>query len=319
LADPVLVTLSEPNALLLDQAEWRVGRDAWQPKEEILRLDNLVRQRIGLPKRTGMIAQPWCDTEPAPVLAPVELRFTIDCDVPVARPALALENAADTTITLDGRPVRSRITGWWVDECLQTVPLPALTRGRHTLVLRQPFTRRSGLEWCYVLGDFGVALAGQHARITAPVRTLAFGDWTRQGLPFYTGNVTYHTTLTGTGAPRLLELHWRSGLVLQYPSTPQPITRVPLVKVALDGRDAGTIAFAPFRLDLGRVRPGKHRLDLTCYGHRFNAFGCVHNLNDENTWRQSMPAAWRSVGRFWTYGYQLRPMGLLNAPTVLSR
>jgi hypothetical protein len=24
------------------------------------------------------------------------------------------------------------------------------------------------------------------------VRALAFGGWTRQGLPFYAGNVTYH-------------------------------------------------------------------------------------------------------------------------------
>jgi hypothetical protein len=313
LTDPVRVTLSEPNSLLLDQAEWRLNDGPWQPREEILRLDNLVRRQLGLPDRTGAIAQPWCDPRPAPVLGTVELRFEIECDAPIPRPLFALEH--DAALTLDGRPVNARPTGWWVDEAIRTVRLPALKKGRHVITLRLPFTRKSGLEWCYLLGDFGVALAGRHARVIAPVRQLAFGDWTRQGLPFYTGNVTYHATLTGTGHPLALQFKWPRGLK----AADAPLTRVPVVRVALDGQPVGVVALAPFRIELGRVTKGRHRLDLTCYGHRFNSFGSLHTLDHDSPWSEADPHAWRSSGVNWSYEYQLLPMGLLTAPAVLSR
>ena len=68
LADPVKVTLSEPNVLLLDQAEWRWKGGAWQKREEILRLHNLVRAACGLPEREGHVAQPWTENaEAAPL------------------------------------------------------------------------------------------------------------------------------------------------------------------------------------------------------------------------------------------------------------
>ena len=96
------------------------------------------------------------------------------------------------------------------------------------------------------------------------------------------------------------------------------LTRVPLVGVNLDDQPVGRIAFAPFRLELGRVKNGRHRLDLTCYGHRFNAFGSLHNLNLEHLWAQTGPEAWRATGADWSYEYQLRPMGILNSPAVFS-
>ncbi len=321
--DPVRVTLSEPNVLLLDQAECRVDRGPWQAKEEILRLDNMVRQQLGLPERSGSIAQPWVDQTPSPVLGVVTLRFRIQCDAPVARPSLALEEAGTTRLRLDGREVPSHITGWFVDEAIQTVRLPALKRGAHTLELSLPFSRRTNLEWSYLLGDFGVALAGRHARIIAPVRTLAFGNWTTQGLPFYTGNVTYHCTLEGNGREMALGAPMPSGLIMHRGESQSPhgLTqwKVPMLSLDLDGKLAGKIAFSPFQLELGRVRKGRHRLDITAFGHRFNAFGSIHNLDLEHFWMMGGPDAWRSTGRFWAYEYQLKPMGIPAAPICLER
>ncbi|MCX7915191.1 MAG: hypothetical protein N3A53_02670, partial [Verrucomicrobiae bacterium] len=243
---------------------------------------------------------------------------------------LELGSALTPGITYDqlamtGSVVPSTPTGWWVDESIQTVRLPTLRRGRHTLVLTLPYTRHSGLEWCYLLGDFGVALAGRHARIIPPVRQLVFGDWVSQGLPFYTGNVTYHASLVGNGRRLALQFHWPRGLHVQLVDLIEqlwanalPQTRVPLVGVQLDGKPVGHVAFAPFRIDLGRVTKGRHQLDLTCYGHRYNAFGAVHNLNHEHLWAEAAPDAWRTTGRDWSYEYQLRPMGLLTAPVILA-
>ncbi|MCS7033608.1 MAG: hypothetical protein NZ561_06385, partial [Phycisphaerae bacterium] len=299
LTAPVRVTLSEPNALLLDQAEWRVDDGPWQPREEILRIDNAVRRHFGLSPRGGQIVQPWADTSPAPVLGMLQLRFQIETEVAVGSPMLAMEEAAAATVWLDGRAIRSVISGWWVDESIQTIRLPTLRPGRHELRIRIPFSRKSNVEWCYLLGDFGVLVSGATAVLSTPVRRLQFGDWTRQGLPFYAGNVTYHCELGEPG---------RLGIEVNR-------FRNPLLSVELDGKPAGKIAFAPYRLLLGRLA-GNHRIAITAYGNRVNAFGPLHHTNDKLSWVG--PAAWRSEGTAWSYEYNLKAMGILAAPILYS-
>ncbi|MBC8104789.1 MAG: hypothetical protein H7Z41_19615, partial [Cytophagales bacterium] len=135
----------------------------------------IARAAFGLPYRIGKSVQPWIDTKPAARAGwRLGLRFILHSSVAVAAPLPALEDPESVTITL----------------------FPA---GTHEIVLRIPMTRRTDIEWAYLLGDFGVEVRGSHARLTAPVRELAFGDWTRQGLPFYAGNVTYHCAVEGSG------------------------------------------------------------------------------------------------------------------------
>ncbi len=59
LVDPVRITRDEPNVLLLDAAEFRIDDGAWEPRTEILRIGQLARERLGLPRQGGGMAQPW--------------------------------------------------------------------------------------------------------------------------------------------------------------------------------------------------------------------------------------------------------------------
>lgn len=179
------------------------------------------------------------------------------------------------------------------------MPLPRLRAGVHELELTIPFTRKTDLEWCYLLGDFGVELRGTVARIIAAPRELGFGDWTSQGLPFYAGNVTYHCRFESHGGEMAIHV---------------PRFKAPLLSLALDGVFAGRIAFAPFRLELGRLEPGEHTLEITAFGNRNNAFGPLHNVDGDSPGQ--MPDTWRSKGELWTYGYEVKPMGILSAPSV---
>jgi hypothetical protein len=298
IADPVPVTLAEPNVLLLDQAAYRLDQEEWQPVEEVLRIDNILRTRLDWPLKMDAVAQPWIERDAPRPEHTVSLRFTIESDIDVNGLVLALEDAAKVRIMLDGLVIPSHVSGWWVDEAIYTVPLPPITAGRHSVTLEIPYGRLSDLEWCYVLGEFGVYVAGRHARLIAPVRELSFGDWATQGLPFYAGNVTYHCTGVGDGNTAAVRL---------------PAFKGALARVALDDTDMGPIAFAPFRCGLGKPR-GAFRLDLTIFGNRANAFGPVHNA--ERDLSSYGPPAWRSQGDTWAYEYQLRPMGILVAPVL---
>ena len=300
LLDPVPISLSEPNVLMLDQAEWKIDEGEWQAREEILRIDNLVRRSLGFRDRTGEMAQPWTDHEEAPVLADVQLKFTIHSDVYVLKPYLAVERASTPTIFLDGIPVDATAgADYWVDKSISKIALPDLHPGEHELIVVVPFSRRSELEWLYLLGDFGVELAGRHARLVAPPRSLAFGDWTSQGLPFYAGNVTYHAEFESKKSAITVVADKFSGT---------------LATVDLDGKRAGHMAFPPFELGLGTVSKGRHRLDITVFGNRANAFGPLHCSNTTLEWLG--PNSYRTEGREWAYEYMIRPMGLLVAPSI---
>lgn len=298
LAGGVPVTLSEPNALVLDQARWRYNGGQWQDSEELLRLENQVRTQAGLPKREGQIAQPWVEKVDKTPHGEVELVFTLDVRHPVSGAELALENPQDFQIALDGKALDCTDRGWWVDECIRKLALPALSVGTHELSLRCAVSRAMALEWCYVLGDFGVQASGRRACITPPVRTLEFGDWRAQGLPFYTGNVTYHCRAKLAQSQQFLRIPHFSGA---------------MVAVDEGGKRLGNLAFAPYQLLLAGT--GERSLDITAFGTRGNAFGCLHRVST-NSWIG--PYAWRTGGDEWSYEYQTIPMGILSAPRILA-
>jgi len=310
LVDPVPISLSEPNVLLLDMAAYRLDDGDWQTEEELLRLDSTLRKQLDLPLRMDAIVQPWVARaereanglpEPVPAdLHRLTLRYKLNLEVAVSSPTLALEHPETASIRLNGELVEKEDTGWFTDICIRKVAMPPMQAGTHVLEVEIPFGKGTDTEWMYLLGDFGVRVAGRHKTITAPVQTLAFGDWTTQGLPFYAGNVTYHCRLEADGT---------NPLALETPQFPNPV-----LSVAMDGTFAGRIAFAPYRLELGTPEKGIHQLDITAFGNRFNAFGCVHLCNPAFRWFGT--AAWRTEGLSWSYEYQLKRMGLLVAPKL---
>ncbi|MBR4726810.1 MAG: hypothetical protein IK080_02860 [Clostridia bacterium] len=294
LPDAVPYTLSEPNVLVLDQAEFALDDAPWQPREEILRLDNICRAAMGWPERGGHVVQPWV-LEKETVTHRIRLRFTIDSTITVDAPQLALEDAEKAQLRLDGAPVANAVTGWYVDKDIKTVALPALTPGVHQLEISLPFGKTTHTEWCYLLGDFGVSCAGACCKLIPLPEKLAFGDLCGQGLPFYGGNVVYHLPVETGSRLRLTVSRYRGALL----------------GVALDGKDAGRIICPPYALTAA-VTPGSHTVDLTFFGNRYNAFGPLHLTDTRASWHG--PGAWRSDGCGWSYEYVLRPLGLLAAP-----
>ncbi|MBQ2955732.1 MAG: hypothetical protein IJE08_04645 [Clostridia bacterium] len=299
-AMPVSVELSEPNVLILDQAEYSLDGEPWHDTEEILALDNKVRALLKWKDRNAHFAQPWVTAgvdfgDPKHTLA---LRFTIDSRVAVSGAKLAMEDSQYAAIELDGQPVEVKTDGWFTDKAIKTIPLPDFGPGVHQLVVTFDFKRVVNPEWMYLLGDFGVVQHGATAHLVEPVKSLYYGDACQQGLPFYGGNVTYVIPCEAG----------ENGLTVETPQF-----RGGLIRVELDGEDQGVIAYAPYKLHMNAA-PGKHTLKLRVYGNRVNCFGSLHNCDTTLTWYG--PAAWNSTGKSFSYEYRLRPFGLLIAPRL---
>ena len=297
--DPVPVALHEPNVLLLDMAEFALDGTAYRPTEEILRLDNVLRAEIGWPLRGEAVAQPWVETDESTPHT-LHLRYTIYSEVAVSGAALALENFAVATVTLNGQKAAAP-DGWYVDKCIGKVALPSIKEGQNILEVVMPFGRKTEVEACFLLGDFGVQVDGVRCTLTSPVKALGFGDITRQGLPFYGGNLTYHMEVeTASDSLTIAASYYRGHLL----------------RAEVDGKDAGVIAFSPYTTTVNGLAPGKHKVDLTYFGSRVNTFGQLHRNDRYNQWWG--PDSWRTTGASWTYEYRFWPQGVLKAPEFTS-
>ena len=306
------IYLSEPNVLLLDQAAYRLDSMPKQPKEEILRIENLIRKQLGYPLKTESFAQPWLPEAPVGSAKEheagshrVELWYSFQSEAEFADAELAIEAPEEKEIWWNGVLCQKEDRGQYVDHAIRKLRLGDVRPGENHLYIRQPFHPRSNLECCYLLGNFGTGIdqgsSGRNkgeARLVRPVPAFRYGDLVTQGLTFYSGNVEYCSAVTLEPGTYILE-------VSEFAA--------PVLAVEMDGTALGIIAFAPYRLRLGELS-GTHHFRITAYGNRFNTFGALHNCKAGETWIG--PGAWRSSGADFTYGYQVRPAGILKAPVL---
>ncbi|MCQ2449818.1 MAG: hypothetical protein MJ132_06485 [Clostridia bacterium] len=293
----------EPNVLLLDRFAAELDGQPIVtdlPFEEILRLDNVIRAKIGLPSRTNKFAQPWV-TKESGVFHSVHLKTVFVAETAVKDCFLALENAENSRIVLNGVPVPSTVVGYYVDRAISTVALPNIRVGKNILEIDYPYGERGGLECMYILGDFNVTVCGTSAHIVPKAESLQFGSITGQGLPFYGGNIEY-------------EIPFETDCTAKSLRITVPSYRGALVGVLLDDEPVGRIAFAPFSVSVENVKAGRHKVKLQLFGNRYNTFGSLHNVNPADTWYGFMH--WRSVGDAWSYEYGVKETGILAVPKI---
>ena len=302
IAEPDGFTMAEPNVLLLDRAQWKLNGGEWQAEEDILRIDNHIRALLGYPRRQDAFIQPWRVRE-APEKDVVTLRLKMESRVETGSLMLALERPEKIGICWNGIPCpipKREETGWFTDSFIRTVPVPGLKKGENELLLEVPFGQKTNLENLFLLGEFGVCVLGTKSLVTAAPTELAFGDITRQGLPFYGGSITYSMHF---------EMDREKDILVKVPHFTAPV-----LEVWIDGKSAGLIAFAPHTLSLGRVAAGRHSLEICAYGNRFNSFGTLHNCNEEFKWYG--PDSYRTVGDEWSEAWCLRPFGILSGVEI---
>lgn len=290
-------SLEEKNVLVLDQAQYSLDGEDFVDAEEILRLEDSIRLRCGYSIRSEAFPQPWLVPEEESKPHKVSLRFEIESEISHVPISLACETP-DALISLNGsKAAKFRPDGYFVDPCLQTASIGSLKKGRNILDLIVPYGRKTNLEWCYLLGNFGVDLEGERARIIKEPKQIGFGDITSQGFPFYGGNISYTLQVSAQAGRWMLK-------VPQYVGA--------LLVVTLDGRRMGQIIGEPYSIDLGMVSNRIHEIQITCFGTRFNTFGQLHNSNRFEAYFG--PKSWRSTNEQYSYIYQIKSAGILIEP-----
>lgn len=148
-------------------------------------------------------------------------------------------------------------------------------------------------------------LKGAHASLYQKPEKLYWGDYTRQGFPFYTGNMTYFVRLPEKDqeenrGERFLQVPYYSGAA---------------VKVSAGGQEEQMLAFLPYECKLKDSGGQENLLKITCLGNRYNGFGQLHLIGDDICWLGQN--SWRTTGTSWTDTYQVKAMGILTAPQCI--
>ncbi len=302
IGDAVDYTLSEPNVLLLDKVRFALDGGELEGPEEILRADTILRKRLNIPTRNISVAQPWV-IENTPAEHKITLEFTIISEIDYDNPILALEDADLAEIIWNGEKAEYSDLGYYTDTSIRKTALPPLKKGKNILCVTIPFGKRTDVEAMYLLGDFGVKIAGKQLTVTALPEKLGFGDITYQGLPFYGGIVSYHIPIECEG-------EWDAIIKL-------PHYRAAVNTVEVDREKVATIAYPPYASDIGRLKAGKHTITVNAYISRRNCFGDVHNADEKFSWQG--PSAWVTSDSRWTYEYRLYRQGLISTPIIYKK
>ena len=195
---------------------------------------------------------------------------------------------------------------WIIDPCLKRIPLSpdAIRHGNNQIELATAFAPDVDLEAIYLAGAFGVSLRENRPVLGVLPKTLYCSDVTTQGLPFYSGTISYR-------------------IPLPAPAEPETVLRIEtgafggaLVKVRFDeSTDATAIAWPPYHADL--AWPADARA-LVCdvLLTRINTFGPLH-LNPKKQ-NGIGPFSFRTEGEHFSRACQLWQGGLLNPPTLKS-
>ncbi|HML74078.1 MAG TPA: glycosyl hydrolase [Anaerohalosphaeraceae bacterium] len=309
-AGPYTYRLSEDNVCVLDLARFQIDNGDWQPETEVLKIDQAIRDTYKIARRGGSMVQPWYNKKFAPkpvVRGKLKMTFAFEAQsIPSEPVMLCMEQPENFTLMLNGKAVSTASNlGWWVDPAIRKLSIPAggIVEGKNELTLECGFHEEVQIEALYLLGRFGVRVDGTVRTLTVLPAKLAAGDITQQGLPFYSGSVTYRipvpTNAAGSNQTLMIEL---------------PQLDAACVKVHRSDNAPDMIAWPPYRLDI--TNPAKDGfVELELVLTRRNTFGPLH----QNPLRAGAygPENWITGGSGWSQNYMLWPTGLLQEPAVI--
>ena len=297
------ITPDDFNALVLDHAKFRLDGGAEKPRTYFIKIDDELRKALDWESRGGAMKQPWVTGTLKPKRTlDLELTYEFTCqELPKTDCFLAVEHPELYDFQFNGKKISNAPVGWWCDICLKRllIPAKAFKKGTNSLVLKGKYHQYlPGLESMFLLGQFGVAADG--LAITAVPTALKAGDWCKQGLTNYSGNLTYRKTF-------LCNKPDDKRVLLNFPKW----AGTALI-VRVNNGKLRNLPWPPYTLDItDDLLEGQNVVEITVLSSRRNAFGPFY---DKATWPE-----WSGPGQFKHYDCKTRhlvPCGLLAAPKI---
>lgn len=186
-----------------------------------------------------------------------------------------------SSILINGYNVKPVKEGWWLDRSFSAVQIGQFVKpGRNCIeIIADPMQVLAEIQPVYILGNFDV-IAAKKGWSIAPPSELKLGSWKLQGIPLYGFGVTYtkEYNIDDLTSVHSIKLGNWNGTV---------------VAVKVNDREAGTIGFDPYTLDVSKyLAKGKNKIEIEVIGSLKNLLGPHHNSPNPG---YVAPASFRTV------------------------
>ncbi len=257
---------------------------------------------------------------------------------------LALEDAKNHRIFFNGEEVAVEVNGYYMAKAFERVRLPKSKKGINVIELKQDyvplekirrkisslFETRKGveLEAVYLLGDFSVKAQQEPTRsgdlrysrrdiILAKEKNSVSGELTKEGYPFFAGNILLSRSFDWKGSTEGLKicLDELDGCICH---------------VKVNGVDCGSFHSYPLTVDISHaVKEGKNEVTFELVNTLRNLLGPWHRPDGEvgaiRSHYGDPDSGWMGIAydkdtqwydnrvpdtKFWTDSYMLTPLGL---------
>ena len=149
---------------------------------------------------------------------------------------LLAESPADMEIALNDHKVRNISKDWFIDINFKRISMDKyVKKGKNNLIIDLKWDANRELEPVYVIGTFAVEVPS--GKIIAEKQKIDAGSWAMQGYPYYAGTISYQTTAN-------IEINSNYEIYLELKKMRD------VVKVIINGADAGVLAWPPYKFDV---------------------------------------------------------------------
>lgn len=303
------VRRNDPNAITLDYCRYRIlGETDWSERMPVWK----AHREIASLKKCVDVALLY--------------EFEVE-EVPKGPVFLVVEVPEMFDIYVNGRRVKYRDMGWWLDISFKKVEITGLLKeGINQVEMRCHFVGdleshlkkltpparaeerkqlRFGteLESIYVIGDFGVWRRNGGFVIGKELGEAEVGDLVEQGLPFYCGSVRLSQKVSFVREGR------RTYLVFDG-------LDAVVARVWVNGREAGVVTWRPYRVEVTDLLvDGENLIEVELYNSPRNLLGPHHHKAGDLY--AVGPGSW-SDERNWTDEYNFVPFGFPGAVKLIS-
>lgn len=282
------------NPLVLDWCRYRINDEQWSKPVPIWEAFTRIRNYYGLPTfRNNRDVQPWRqvqDRQPITAEDQIDIELTfVAANLEKNRGSVKLivESGNQYAISVNGNTDIDP-AGTWLDQTFTAFEIATtLKEGENTIILSTTFNELWELENSFIVGDFQVTpkAIGKPNLADFQLTSLGLGDWTKQGYPFYAGQMEYTATFDWSASTRGQAILQLVGL------------KAPIAGVYINGRFCGRIALPPYEIDINPwIQPGKNQLRIVVTNSLRNLLDPLHHLrvdfiagpetfSDPNNWQ----------------------------------
>ncbi|MCM8900086.1 hypothetical protein KVG29_02470 [Caldicoprobacter algeriensis] len=260
------------NALTLNKCSISLDDgNTWEPENNVLIIDDALKDRLGLERTHIFSRQPWMYTnEEKNRRYSLKVKYVFYVGEKLKGDVYAaVESPEVFNVYVNGKAVRC--TGkTYKDRVFVMYDIKeAIVPGRNEVILNtDQYGQLTGLESIYIVGDFKLHKSTQGFILVNEDEYISPGDWTLQGYPYYSGSVKYSAefemNIDSDCSQVELELGDFWGVV---------------ASVTVNGCQVAILGWKPYKVDITKyINNGKNSIIVEVINSLQNLLGPHHYL-----------------------------------------